>query len=302
MVAPFQRFFIPAVKFRAFTLGFENLDGRGIRVQWNVVRDNTSTPDEGVVRIFNLSSRLVGAMHEAWETRRPLSTFRVELDIGWDGVAQRLITGDLWDFTPERKTPTDRITIMKFGDGSQAIRDQVVGRTFNGVGIDEALSFLIKLEPASADAGSGGLGLIYPPASRALVIAAANLTPLPLLRNLVQGRSTRVTIDDLMSTIGLEWRVHNNTFIAMRAGVINRPGPILRPGNGLLHYEKRNDGGAILDAYALPDVEPGIQVQVQDNLGRAFGAPLYRVEKTIFNGDSIGESTMRVEAAKAVLI
>lgn len=302
MVAPFQRFFKPAVKFRAFSLGFENLDGRGIRVQWEVVRDNTSTPDEGVLRIFNLSPTFIGVMHTAWTTRRPLAVFSIELDIGWDGIAQRLMVGDLWDFIPEHRTPTDRITIMKFGDGSQAIRDQVVGRTFNGTRIDEALRYLIELPPAGTDAGGGGLGLIYPPSSRALVVAAANLTPLPLLRNLVQGRSTRATIDDLMSTIGLEWRVHNNTFIAMQDGVINRPGPILRPKNGLLHYEQRNDGGCICDSYALPDAEPGIQVQVQDNLGKAFGAPLYRIEKNTFRGDTHIDSTMRVEAAKAVLV
>lgn len=302
MVANFLQFFIPAVRFQALTFIEQNLDGQGIYMEWEASRDNTSTPDEGEVRLYNLRPQIALTIHELLQTRIPIQGFPCTLSIGWQGVASELMKGDLYDYTPSKRTPTDVISIFRFGDGLKNIRDATVGRTFAGVRIDEALNYLVQLPPSSTDAGSGGLGLFYPAESRALIIAAAAATPLLTLRNIVQGLNTRDAITLLMSTIGLQWRVHNGAFIAMRDAIIFRPGPILRPANGLLEYEKRNDGGIFVEALANPDVEPGIQIVVQDDLGKPVGELLYRVEKVSFRGNTSGESVMSIDAAKSVTV
>jgi hypothetical protein len=191
----FQRFYIPAVRFRAFAVELENLDGQGLRMEWEVKRDNTSTPDEGSVRLYNLAPAISSALYELWVARAPLLAFKSEIEIGWDGVPQRLMIGDTWDMIPQERTPTDVITVFRFGDGGQAFRDQTVGRNFNGTRIDQVLQYLIELPPAGTDVGGGGLGLEYPKESRALVIAAANATVIPVVRNLPSGRNTRQVIN-----------------------------------------------------------------------------------------------------------
>lgn len=300
-MARFSRFFIPAVRFRAFAIEVQNLDGQGLRMEWEVTRDNTQTPDEGVIRIFNLAPVVSGTIYEMWEARAALLAFKSEIEIGWDGTPQQLMIGDTWDITPQERTTTDVITTLKFGDGAQALRDQVVGQTFNGANITWLVQRLVTFPPRKADAGLGGLGLLYPAESKTLVEAAAAVTPTKVLRRLVKGRNTRATVSSLMEIIGLEWRIHNGAFVAMRGGVINRPGPILRPSTGLLGYSKRNDGGILVEALANPDVEPGIQIQVQDDLEKPFGALVYRVEKVRFRGTTAGESLMSIEAAQGFL-
>jgi hypothetical protein len=131
------------------------------------------------------------------------------------------------------------------------------------------------------------------------VDAAAAATPLPTLRTITKGLNVRKRLKELMETLGLDWRVHNGAFIAMRAGsILGRPPVILRPGNGLIKYSKRDDGGINLEALANADVEPGLQIQVQDNDGKPFGEISYRVQKVMFVGSTSGESLMSVEGAK----
>ena len=144
--------------------------------------------------------------------------------------------------------------------------------------------------------------MTYTAESRALFATAASATPFSRFRNIPAGLSTREHIATLMATIGLTWRVQNGAFIAMRNGAIKRPGPILRPGTGLINYQVRNDGGITLQALTDAEVEPGIQLQVQDDERKPFGALLYRVERVRFFGSTRAESIMEIEAAKAVLV
>lgn len=300
MVAPFSRFFIPAVQLSTAQGLIQNLDGDGIRFAWDVQRDNTNKVDQAEIQIFNLSSAITGAILEAWEAFSDSSGYLVEFGLGWEGVPQTVIRGDVWDFIPDRRvSSTDSVAIFRIGDGNKNLRDQTVGKSFSGVKIDIVLDYLISLPAAAPDAGGGGLGLIYPPESRALVQQAAAELPIQTWGNIPAGANTREAIDLIMETLGLEWRVQNGAFIALRGGVLNRPPPLLRPGTGLLHYERRNDGGCILNLLGDPRIEPGLQVLVQDDLGQPFGAGVFRVESTSFSGDTTAESIMVVEAAKA---
>jgi hypothetical protein len=302
MVAGFKRFFIPAVRFETAQGVVSNLAGDGVLMEWEVNRDNTNKVDEATVSIYNLAPALTGAIFEAWQILSAASGYLATLAIGWDGVPETVIRGDVWDFVPDRRSPTDSVAVFRIGDGGKTLRDQVVGKGFQGVKISIVLEYLVAIPPAAPDIGGGGLGLIYPPESKALVTAAAAELPVQTWGNIPKGANTREAVNLIMDTLGLEWRVHNGEFVVMRAGVINKPGPLIRPGTGLISYERRNDGGVIFSALANPEVEPGVQVLVQDDFGKPFGEPVYRVERVSFTGSTAGESLMDVEAAKVVTI
>jgi hypothetical protein len=274
-------------------------------MEWSITRDNTVNPDEGNITLFNLAPVVSGAIFEAWQAVNNLGLgveYNVAFYIGWARIAKLVMIGEVWDLQPDLKTPTDVLTIFRIGDGNNAIRDQTVGRDFHGVKLDIVLDYLVRLPPAPDDAGGGGLGLIYPPESKAIIAAAAGALPYQFFANIPKGLNTKDAITLILETLSLEWRVHNGEFIVMRGGIINRPGPILRPGTGLIHYESRNDGGVVVTALADADMEPGIQFQVQNDLGKPFAELAYRCERVSFTGSTDNESIMTVEGAKARIV
>jgi len=301
MVAAFQRFFIPSTKLMTAQGIIFNPDGQGIRMQWTITRDNTPTPDTGEVVIFNLSPALSGAIYEAWSAFSKSSGYLVDFGIGWERLSQTVIRGDVWRFVPAKRTPTDVLSIFSIGDGIKNVRDQATGASFSKVDLGTVLTAFITLPPNPGDTAGGGLGLLYPPESKALVSAAAAALKVRTFNNIPAGYNTRTFIDFAMATLGLEWRVHNGAFVVMRGGISDRLPPILAPRTGLIEYQVRDDGGIDLSALANPDVEPGVQVLVQDDRGVPFGAPAYRVDKVIFTGDTTAESLMQVSASKALI-
>lgn len=301
-MAAFDRFFIPAVSLETTEGILSNLDGNGIRFEWDVTRDNTNKQDEGTITVFNLAPSLSGAIFEAWQALSAASGYTVVFSLGWDRIPQMVMFADVWDLVPDRRSPADVMTIFNMGDGNKPIRDQVVGRSFSKTKIDIVLDYLVSLPPASSDAGGGGLGLVYTPESKALVKQASNELPIQTWGNIPQGANVRDAIDIIMSTLGLEWRVQNKAFVVLRGGIINRPPVRIRPGTGLISYERRNDSGIVLSAFANPDVEPGSQILVQDDFGRPFGAGIFRVERIQFRGSTDGESLMQIQAAKALVL
>jgi len=294
----FDRFLIPAVRLDTAQGSIENLDGSGLLFEWNITKDNTPNPDQGEINIYNLSPTLAGEISEAFRALSVASGYLVQFSLGWQRIPEVVITGDVWDYLPEDRTPVDRITRFKLGDGNTANRDSVSTGTYKAVTVVQAVRILVELPAASPTTpNGGGLGLVFPLESKDLVEQAAKEVAIKTI-NIAGGYNARELMDQLMSTLGLEWRVSQGQFIALRGGIINRPGRIVRPSSGLISYEIRNDGGIDFSALADPEIEPGLQVQVQDNDGRDFGANVYRVDRVTFTGTTRGESLMSVSAGK----
>ena len=281
-----QRLFRPAVRLETADATISNLDANGLRFSWRIRRDNTPTADEGEISVWNISPSIRGAIYESWAALSGSSGYKVIFSVGWDGVPERVIVGDVWDLVPDRRTPTDVETMFSVGDANQALRDSTVTSNFANIEIATVLSYLIELPADSADIGGGGLGLVFPPESRELIDQAASELSLKRL-SVPPGSSTRAAVDLIMQTLRLEWRVSNGRFVALRGGIINRPGEVIRPGTGLINYERRSDSGISLRALANPKIEPGIQIQVEDDEGRPFAESLYRVESVEFSGQTL---------------
>lgn len=297
-----EQFFIPAVAIAVVPgLVISNLDSTGLRMEWSFTRTNTPDPDTGEVTVYNMAPSLIGTIYASWKSVRAsgLQTGRsFTLSLGWNRIPQVALQGDIYDLSPNRRTPTDVLTTFRIGDGDKG-RDAVVATDFHNVNIDTVLTWLVTLPPASVDTGGGGLGLVYPPDSRALVKGVAAATAFQNWGNLTKGLNVQEAITLVLETLGLEWRVHNGEFIVMRGGLIQRPGPTLSPGTGLVTYELTNDGG--IRAFALADtrVEPGIRFQVTHASGTPVGELSYRCERVEFFGSTDEGSDMVVTGRKA---
>ena len=299
-MATFDQFLIPAVQLDTAQGTIANLDGSGLRFEWQITRDNTPNPDQAEIMIYNLAPVLAGEIAEAWRALSAASGYLVTFGLGWERIAKTVIVGDVWDLIPDQRTPTDRILRLKIGDGNTANRDSVSVNTYKDITVVRAVELIATLKAGSPDEpNSGGLGLDFPDSSRAVVSEAAKAVAVKKI-TIAGAYNARELMDDIMSTLGLEWRVKNGQFIALRGGVINRPGPIIKPSTGLISYTTRNDGGIDFTALADPEVEPGIQVQVLDNNDRPFGAVVYRVDRVTFRGNTDGESIMAVSASKGI--
>ncbi len=299
-MAAFDQFLIPAVQLDTAQGTIANLDGSGLRIEWSIMRDNTPNPDQAEVAIYNLAPVLAGSIAEAWRALAPASGYLVTFGIGWERIAKTVIVGDVWDLIPDERTPTDRILRLKIGDGNTANRDSVSANTYKDITVVRAVELIATLKAGSPnEPNSGGLGLKFPEESRAVVSDAAKAVAVKKI-TIAGAYNARELMDEFMDTLGLEWRVTNGQFIALRGGVINRPGPIVKPSTGLIAYTTRNDGGIDFTALADPEVEPGIQVQVVDDNGEPFGAVVYRVDRVTFSGNTDGESIMAVSASKGV--
>jgi len=300
-MAEFAQFFIPAVRLTTGQAIVENLDGQGLTMEWTITRDNTNKADEAEINIYNLSPSVSGKIFEAWQVFSAASGYLVTFAVGWEGVPKLAIMGDVYSMSPDEKTATDVMTTLKIGDGHKALQDSKVGKSFVKVKIDTVLDYLVQFPVESSDAGGGGLGLVYPPESRKLVVKAASELPVQTWGNIPAGANTRDAVNIVMSTLGLEWRVHNGEFIVLRGGTNQRPPFILSPSTGLLTYSRRDDSGANLTALANAEIEPGSQVIVQGDDGKPFGAGVFRVDKTVLSGSTKSASTMKIVASKALV-
>lgn len=292
-----QSFYVPAVSLTTVPgLTISNLDSTGLRIEWTVTRDNTNNPDGGEVVAYNLSPSIIGTIYASWQAIRavPQVVPSFTLSIGWNRVPQVVMAGDIVNFIPLRRTATDVQTVWQIGDATERQRDAVVGRDFHNVNVQVVLDYLISLPPAPTDAGGGGLGLLFPAESKTLITAAAAEVPLQAWSNITKGQNVKEAVDAIMETLGLEWRIHNGAFIAMRGGIIDRPGPTISPGSGLISYTPRDDGGIEFEALADTRFEPGIRCTVLGNLGKPIGSPSYRVESVTFTGSTDENSIMAV--------
>lgn len=300
-----QSFYIPAVSIITVPgITLTNLDSTGLRMEWSVRRDNTNKPDSGTVTVYNLAPETSGVIYEAWQAiRQGIQTgLSFTLALGWNKVPEIVMQGDIVNFIPAQRTATDVLTIWEIGDGTERLRDSVVGRDFANVNIVTLLDYLVPLPPAPNDAGGGGLGLIIPPSSKALIAQAAAEIPLQEWSNISKGMNTVEAVTTVMDTLGLEWRSQNGAFIALRAGLINRPGPTISPQSGLISYTAKDDGGIEFTALADTRFEPGIRCSALDNFGKPIGSPSYRVESVAFTGSTDEDSLMAVVGRKPLSV
>lgn len=279
-----------------------NLDGTGLKMEWNIERTRSSTPDRGTIMIYNLGTAARKAIHETWKQLAPTLGYILEFSIGWENLVERIFVGDAWKLVPEIRVGEDVLTVFEVGDGNKGVRDgvQPIAANMSQGQIDFILLTLVE-----ATVELGGLGLPIDPASRAVISAKAKQSPFPKFDNYAGTGNTADQVDELIDQLGLEWKIYNGSFIVTDKGNAATASPIatlLSAKTGLLTWAQEDDGGIVVTALANPNVKPGSQISVIDSFGIPVGAPAHRVDKVSFFGTTDGESLMEIVGRKALLI
>lgn len=305
--APFTEYFIPAVTLSWYVAGapaptfvLPDLDGTGLRVQWQLELSRTSNADQASVSIFNLSKAIRDSLYEGWKAASGDFRTAMELGIalGWAGVATPLFKGQVWRFVPAETTMTEVITRIEAGDGGVTLRDatNTLGSTFATQTLGLVITYLVQTI----------LAVEIDPASLTLITQRAAELPVASWDNYVLTGDPQDRLDELVDTLGLEWKILNGRFVVMDKGILGvtdlPTAPLLGPASGLLSWAPTDDGGVELTALADPRVIPGRQIAVIDEFGKPIDSQRHRVETVTFTGDNYAESVMRVRARKAVLV
>lgn len=299
MPIPIPEFLQVSASFIAVPNTVVNLDGTGLKMEWDIERTRSSTPDQGTVTVYNLSPSARKVFHEAWKLSTEVASYILDLSIGWGGLVERVFVGDVWKIIPEIRIGEDVLTVFHLGDGVDKLRD---GVTPLGANQAKTLFTAVLLILVSSEKG---LRIPIDPVSLVLIQAKAALLPATLFWNYVGQGSLEENIDDLIDLVGLEWKVHQGIFIVMdkgNAATASTIAIVLKAGGGLLSWAQEDDGGISATALANPNVKPGTQVTIIDSFGIPVGSPVHRVEKVSFRGATDGESIMEIVGRKSVLL
>lgn len=279
-----------------------NLDGSGLTIEWDIQRTRSSKTDAGEVRIYNLAPSFRGALHASYLRRTASGAgFKVGVHVGWGGQLNLVMAGDAWEIIPDLPRGQEVVTILRFGEGQRAIVDSTPDApkqyTYDA---GNALGLWLVIQDMFVQLG----GLRIAPAMQAPFIEAVQRTPIAASGSWVLDGELTSTINDLLDTFGLEWKVINGQVIFLARGVTasaqGQEAALLSPSTGLLEWSP-TDAGLSIRALSQPSIRPGTQIVVRDGFGRPVGAPGFRVESVRFTGSTFtGESVMAIEARRSI--
>lgn len=301
----FRQYFIPATTITFFTPPHQRVfllsdrEGTSLRIEWDIRLTRTSSADQASFRIFNLTRGVREILHRAWKLGNTASTqLGIQCGLGWDDMPQTVFIGQIWEFLPEAHTGTDIVTVIEAGDGAVTLRDSTntLGSSFAKQTLNLVIEYIV----------SNVLQVPIDPATSELILERAAELPVKSWDNYVVNGDPQDRLDELMDTLGLEWKIYRGRFIALDKGIrgtTDRPtAPVISPGTGMLAWSEQDDEGLAITALCNPKVVPGVQVAVFDANGKTIGAQRHRVTDVRFFGANYGESLMEVIARKAVLV
>ena len=278
-----------------------NLDGRGLSISWSITRTRSSKTDAGEVTIKNLSTAFRKELYATWQQFNATSTgFKCGVHIGWGGLVNLVMFGDVWEMVPEQRVGEDVLTTLRFGEGQRPVKEatsdtptQYTYQAGNVLGLWLTIQAMF-----------GQLGLAVDQAMLPLFTAAVTRTALSPSGTWSLDGELVDDINDTLDTFGLEWKVYQGSVIFMDRGVTavsqDSLAVLLTASTGLLEWQPADDGAIVCKALAQPAMRPGIQFTVVDAFGVPVGSPGYRVEAVQFTGTTDGESIMTVTGRRSI--
>lgn len=273
-----------------------NLKGNGLKIAWRVQRTRGAEPDTGEVQVYNLAAASRGLLEETWGALDALGTpMLCSLSIGWEGLVGQVILAQVVSLKAAERVGEDVVTTFTLGDGAISTRDAVplVGGSFANTTIQTIISAYVPIY----------LKVPVDPASLAIVTSRAAQIPVQVWANLTVG-DIDTFLDDILDTIGLEWKIVDNVWIVTERGNAATASPLaylLAAETGLLDWTPV-DGGVEVNALANPNIMDGSAFTVIDAFGRPVGAAQYRVESLGFQGETDGNSTMMIKGRPSTLV
>lgn len=228
---------------------------KGLRIGFSISRDETRTPNNAEIRIYNLSKANAAALAR-------LDTVPVSLEAGYVDDVGQIFLGDLRSVKTRREGP-DLITTVSGGDGESRIRTARINKTFPaGTPVTLVLQGL-------ADALGLSKGNIRSAASQ---LGTERLTHSRTLSGLVFDE-----LEAFCRTRGFRWSIQDSALQVRVDGEPVQPdtGPLLRRDSGLIGEPEveRNatvsrtgkKQGTVVSGTCLlrPDLVPGSAFRVE---------------------------------------
>ena len=281
-----------------------NLDGSGLHIAWTIMRTRSSKTDYGEVTIRNLSTAFRLGLYATWQQFNALPTgFKLGMHIGWGGTVNLVMSGDVWEILPEVREGEDVLTVFRFGEGQRQVKESTTPTpkqyTYEA---GNALGLWLTVQDMFVQLG----GLRIDPSMLNVFTTAVTSTPIAASGSWDLSGELVDNINDMLDTFGLEWKVYNGQVIFMSRGITTSSASplavLLTPTTGLLDWTPMDDGGINCVALAQPSMRPGVQFIVQDGFGIPVGAPGFRAETVLFNGQTDGESLMTLTGRRSIPI
>ena len=257
----------------------KNLKGDGLHISFDIARTNKPQPDEGTVRIYNLSPTTIGRMHAAYKSateigfRRP--SLELELNAGYEGIVSPMFKGDVWNMRPRVREGSDWYTEFQAADGGDAFRGGAVNASVGGVDYRTLIGIVTKAMNIKTSAQ----------AEASLAAAGANVRRLE--GGVVIQDTARAALDRLTKDLDLTWWIKDGQLVIVKR-VTTDVAVVLTPNTGLLNFDLVRSGDIEGSAMLNPLMFPGRQLLVQDRFFRPVGEPAYRIESTAVSGASWG--------------
>lgn len=290
MTTVFNKFLNVGARFQAGTVLVDNTDGQGLFMQWTFTRTTSPEPDQGELRIANLSATTRKLLQEQ---KTNLPRFRGSFYQGWQKQLSLIFNADIYDIIPDdRSQPETTWTIMKLGDGIEGYRDGTISGSFGDVDVDTLVTLI-----------AGGMEIAVGKDAEGVLQTALPSSRLTRFKNgIVAMGSARDLMNELMGLLKLRWTVQNGELVLFPEGqpLAGVPAIVLSPLSGLLTATPARDGSIICEALSIPECTPGRQLLVQDDLGKPVAEASYRIEQVVFTGNTQTGGFMNVQAKKSV--
>jgi hypothetical protein len=273
-------------------LRVSNLDDNGPRIAFEVHKNNSKEPDKAVIRMWNLRPQIRTLIRLNFLADDSIT---VKLKVGYQGFTKQIFQGQARDVEPGRQEgAVDIVTQFIVGDGIDAFREGFVNESFGpGTPMDVVLSSVIAAMGLIPAAGSLVLFQSKLPTS---AIGAAN-------SGFVATGKAADILDTLCALTSLRWFIRDNQVVFQDTRTFLTDFAVrLTPGTGLLWASEPHGRNQMkVKALLNPDLQPGRQIILQNELGLPIGDGNYAIESMRAFGDTEGaEWVAMIEEARAI--
>jgi len=268
-------------------LKISNKDGKGLRMQWDIQRSNTSSTDSGTVTIYNIGKDAVSALNIAARWVKNI-TYKMTFSFGWDGKVGQCITCPITEIQPEIVTENDVLTQFIFAEKSN--QNEIPSEILSASAVLYLSAFRVIADKLNVKLSKQFIDAVnaHPIATSAQTLSAVfGNDPIQDMNAMISGMGPNYT-----------WTIQSGFIFLLNNGLFqdNTPPQIIRPSSGLLTFTPQEGGGVQAQCLANPGILPGQQIIFQDKNNKVLGGGPLRVESVRWSGDTDSVSVMDIIA------
>ena len=226
----------------------------GLYITFEIKKTLSSTPNEGIVRIYNLS--------DSTETIIKDTGTRIRVKGGYQGEYDLLFDGDIRKVERDRQQQ-DRITTITLGGNVFAITDAIANVSYDG-----PVTVLKVIQDTIS--------------SFALSTAGLELIQDSMLNDFSFTGRTADLYDQILKPIDIEWYENDGFIQFSEVGNSTETVAVLNSSSGLIGSPSVTDDGVKAISLLNANIRPGGRVKIESELVTG----IYKVSQVLYHGDN----------------